>query len=40
MYYYELNLMILIVNFNGVYVYYFKDKNFKICYEILDLGIV
>ncbi len=39
MYYHELNLTTPIVNFNGAYVHHPKDKNFKTCHEILDLGI-
>ncbi len=39
MYYHELNLTTPIVNFNSIYVHHPKDKNFKTCHEILDLGI-
>ncbi len=39
MYYHELNLTTPIVNFNGAYVHHPKDKNFRTCHEILDLGI-
>lgn len=39
MYYYELNMSIFVVNFNGVFVYYLKVNDFKVIYEVFDVEI-
>lgn len=40
MYYSELDLFMFIVNFNGVFVYYFFQFDFGMYYEFLNCCIV